>query len=87
MAEIIQIDANTWRLEDGFVRFFLLVGDDMAALIDSGADCPDAANITKTLTDKPIMLINTHGAYRLVSILVLILSLFKSLDTSRTNPG
>ena len=27
MAEIIQIDGNTWRIEDGFVRFFLLSHD------------------------------------------------------------
>lgn len=26
MADIIQINENTWRLEDGFVRFFLLEG-------------------------------------------------------------
>lgn len=61
MAEILQIDANTWRLEDGFVRFFLLVGDEKAVLIDSGATCPDAVSLAKTLTDKPILLLNTHG--------------------------
>lgn len=61
MAEIFRIDDNTWRFEDGFVRFFLLVGGNKAALIDSGVNCPDALDLAKTLTDKPIMLINTHG--------------------------
>lgn len=61
MAEIIRIDENTWRFEDGFVRFFLLEGDKRAALIDSGANCPNAAELAKTLTDKPLLLINTHG--------------------------
>lgn len=61
MAEIIQIDSNTWRFEDGFVRFFLLVGDDRAAMIDSGVNCPDAAALAKTVTDKPVILVNTHG--------------------------
>lgn len=61
MAEIIRIDSHTWRFEDGFVRFFLLEGDDKAVLIDSGVDCPEALELAKTLTDKTIMLLNTHG--------------------------
>lgn len=61
MAEIIKIDDNTWRLEDGFVRFFLLEGEEKAVLIDSGVNCPDAFDIVKTLTDKPFILLNTHG--------------------------
>ena len=43
MTEIIQIDSNTWSIEDGFVRFFLLVGEDKALMIDSGVNSPDAA--------------------------------------------
>lgn len=61
MAEIIQIDGNTWRIEDGFVRFFLLVGEEKAALIDSGVNCPDASDIAKKLTGKPLILLNSHG--------------------------
>lgn len=61
MAEIIRMDDSTWRFEDGFVRFFLLEGRDKAAMIDSGVNCPDAAELAKTLTDKPVILINTHG--------------------------
>lgn len=61
MADIIQMDSHTWRFEDGFVRFFLLEGDDAAAMIDSGMACPDALELAKQLTAKPIILINTHG--------------------------
>lgn len=61
MAKIIKIDENTWRFEDGFVRFFLLEGENSAVMIDSGMNCPDAAELAKTLTDKPVMLVNTHG--------------------------
>ena len=61
MAQTVQIDENTWRFEDDFVRFFLLVGGEKAVLIDSGANAPDAADIAKKLTDKPLMLLNTHG--------------------------
>lgn len=61
MAEIIAIDSNTWRFEDGFVRFFLLAGEEKAVMIDSGVGCPDALKLAETLTDKPILLVNTHG--------------------------
>ena len=61
MADIIQIDSHTWRFEDDFVRFFLLEGTEKAALIDSGANSPNALTLAKTLTDKPIILLNTHG--------------------------
>ena len=61
MAQIVQIDENTWRFEDDFVRFFLLEGNEKAVLIDSGANAPDAAEMAKKLTNKPVMLLNTHG--------------------------
>lgn len=61
MAEIIQIDSNTWRIQDGFVRFFLLEGEEKAVLIDSGMNCPNASDIAKELTAKPVILMNTHG--------------------------
>lgn len=59
--EIIQIDSKTWRFEDGFVRFFLLEGNERAVLIDSGVNCPNAADLVRSLTDKPVILLNTHG--------------------------
>lgn len=61
MAEIFRINAHTWGFEDGFVRFFLLEGEEKAVLIDSGVNCPNAAELAKTLTDKPLLLLNTHG--------------------------
>lgn len=61
MAEVIKIDDHTWRIEDNYVRFFLLEGDSKAVMIDSGINCLDAADIAKSLTDKPVILLNTHG--------------------------
>lgn len=61
MAEVIGINEKTWRIEDGMVRFFLLCGDEMAALIDTGMNVPDARSIAEGLTDLPIILINTHA--------------------------
>lgn len=61
MAEIFKINDTTWRIEEGFVRMFLLAGDEKALLIDTGARCPEARQIAESITDKPIVLINTHG--------------------------
>lgn len=61
MAEIIQIDANTWRIEDNGVRFFVLSGENKALMIDSGMNTPDALEIARTITPLPIELLNTHA--------------------------
>ena len=61
MADIIQINANTWRIEDGMVRFFLFCGESKAALIDSGMTTVDAKNIAGRLTHLPLIIINTHA--------------------------
>jgi glyoxylase-like metal-dependent hydrolase (beta-lactamase superfamily II) len=61
MAEIIAVNDRTWRVEDGMVRFFLLCGDEKAALVDTGMNVPEARSIAEGLTDLPLMLINTHA--------------------------
>lgn len=61
MAQIIRIDDTTWSIEDSFVRFFLLEGENGAALIDCGASCKDARKIAQGLTDKRIILLCTHS--------------------------
>lgn len=58
--DIIRIDDNTWRIEDGMVRFFLLTGTEKALLIDTGMTAPDAKKIAESLTDLPLELLNTH---------------------------
>lgn len=61
MADIIKINDNTWRIEDGHVRFLLLCGSEKAALIDSGMNTPDAVQLVKAITGLPLILINTHA--------------------------
>ena len=58
---IIQMNENTWRIEDGGVRFFLLTGTEKALLIDSGMMIQNAKEIAESLTDLPISLLNTHA--------------------------
>ena len=61
MGDVIQINQSTWRIEEGFVRFYLLCGDERAALIDTGMDAPDARSIAEGITSLPLILINSHG--------------------------
>lgn len=61
MAEVIRINENTIRIEDGGVRFFLLEGTKKALLIDTGMNTPDAKEIAESLTTLPVILINTHA--------------------------
>lgn len=59
--DIIQMRENTWRIEDGGVRFFLLAGTERAMLIDSGMNIDDAKGIAAELTALPVSLLNTHA--------------------------
>ena len=59
--EIIQINRNSWRIEDNGVRFFLLTGTERALLVDSGRNVTNARDIASSLTDLPISLLNTHA--------------------------
>lgn len=61
MKDWIRINETTWRMEDGMVRFYLFCGNKRAALIDTGMTCPDAKALAETLTDLPLILINTHA--------------------------
>lgn len=58
---IERINDNTWRIEDGFVRCFLLAGTEKAVLIDTGATSGDAKALAESVTDLPVVLLNTHG--------------------------
>lgn len=61
MAEIIQINNDTYRIEDEGVRFFLLLGTTKALLIDTGMNTPNAKELVSNITNLPVLLINTHG--------------------------
>ena len=56
-----RINDNTYVCNDGHVRFFLLVGEEKALLIDSGMQIKNAKELAAEITDKPITLVNTHA--------------------------
>lgn len=59
--KIVQINQNTWRIEERDVRFFLLEGEETALLIDTGKVTDNAKELAESLTDKPVRLLNTHA--------------------------
>ncbi len=70
MAEIIRINENTWRIEDGIVRFFFLTGSEKAMFIDSGDTGLDLKAMAAQIAESepalkaaklPLVLLNTHA--------------------------
>ena len=58
--QLIQIDHDTWRIQESNVRCFLFVGREKALLIDSGCNIEDIMSIVRSVTDLPVILANTH---------------------------
>lgn len=57
-----QIDEDTWHIEDAFGDYMYLVGGSArAALIDTGMGFPGLDAVVRKLTDKPVIVLNTHG--------------------------
>ena len=63
MLEILSINQDTYRIEDIKSRFFLLIGEERALLIDSGRTTTNAKEIAEQLTNLPIELLNTHADF------------------------
>jgi len=61
--EVLQIDEKSWRIEDaGMVRAYLFAGEEKALLVDSTNGTGGSLHaVVEGLTDRPIMLVNTHG--------------------------
>ena len=58
--EVNNLDETGYAIDNGHVRAFLFIGEDKALLIDSGFGDYDIDEWVRGLTDKPVMLVNTH---------------------------
>lgn len=56
--QIINIKPGEWAIEES-VRFFLFEGTEKALLVDTGATLEGVSEIVKSLTDKPVILVNS----------------------------
>ena len=53
---------RTWLIDEYHaVQMFLIEGDEKAMLIDTGAGIGDLKAQVRALTDKPLIVVNTHG--------------------------
>ncbi len=59
--EVVKISDSLYRIEEGFVRWFLVIGSEKAAVIDTGVMGEGIKEVIEELTDKEVILINTHG--------------------------
>lgn len=60
--EVYEIDQHTWRIEDPIkVYMYLVEGENSALLIDTGMGFEGLDITVRSLTDKPVEVINTHG--------------------------
>ena len=58
----IQINEDTYRIEDGGVRCLLFIGTGYALLIDTGfGNNGSVKDIVTKLTDKPVILVTSHA--------------------------
>ena len=59
-----QIAENTWCITNRWSNFmYLLIGEEKAMLIDTGTGEGNIRKFVETITDKPIMVVNTHGHF------------------------
>lgn len=69
--EILKMDNHTWVISEGTGRgrthCYLLEGDDLAVIIDTGLNVIDIKGITQSITSKNVHVINTHGHFDHIS--------------------
>lgn len=60
--EIIPIKENVYHIyEPGDVGSTLVIGEEQALLVDTGYGFADIRKVVENLTDKPLLVVNTHG--------------------------
>lgn len=59
--KVSQLSDNIWLMDDGEASGYIVVGNDKAAVIDTMYGKGNILNAVRTVTDLPLMVINTHG--------------------------
>jgi hydroxyacylglutathione hydrolase len=60
--KLTQIKENVWRISDGDIdNIYLIIGRDSALLIDSGIGAANLARFVKSITTRPVIIVNTHS--------------------------
>ena len=61
--EIIRLNDRDFILNDEDIHMYLLLGDSRAMLVDTGFGTRDLPGAVRSLTDLPLVVVNTHGHY------------------------
>lgn len=57
-----RVGEGIWRIEDnGQAHIYVVEGETAALVVDTGMGYIDARSYVATLTDKPLLVVNTHG--------------------------
>ena len=56
-----RVSSGVWALEQEIVRCFLIVGQQRALLLDTGAEACDLMGMIREITPLPLVVLNTHG--------------------------
>lgn len=59
--EAVQIESNSWRIEEKFVRAYLFIGEKKALLVDTTNGSGNLKAVVESLTKLPVVLVNTHA--------------------------
>ena len=58
---LTKMNEQTWMIDNNGTRIFILEGQERTMVIDSGMTLPETRQIAGSLSDKPLMLCNTHA--------------------------
>ncbi|MCX6254447.1 MAG: MBL fold metallo-hydrolase [Bacteroidia bacterium] len=59
---IKEIEKNVWVIDDHkAANIYLITGKDSSLVVDTGMGTADLSSLIKKLTDKPLIVVNTHG--------------------------
>ena len=61
MDNVVKLEEGVWRVDPGMSAAFLVVGEESALLIDAGVGQGNVLENVRTVTDKPVRLVLTHG--------------------------
>ena len=56
-----RISNGVYSIDQGMVRCFLILGTERALLLDTGAGECDLPGLIRTVTDLPLIVVQTHG--------------------------
>jgi carboxylesterase type B/glyoxylase-like metal-dependent hydrolase (beta-lactamase superfamily II) len=60
--KVKEVAKDVWQIDDhNAANIYLVAGSDSALLIDTGTGVADLTSVVNKLTDKPLILVNTHG--------------------------